>query len=70
MAGSYGHITNDKGQFIGVELLGNSGDTYEAVEEMYGMIWYLANGDPKKVAEAEANYQKGLELAATIERKD
>lgn len=63
MAGSYGHITNDKGQFIGVELLENGGDIYEACEELYGMIWYLAQGNPIKVREAEKYYQDGLDVS-------
>lgn len=67
MAGSYGHVVNDKGQFIGAELLENVGDMQEAAEEMYGMIWYLANGDPKKVAEAEKNYKRGLDRSPTKE---
>lgn len=63
MAGSYGHITNSKGQFVGVELLENGGDTYEACEELYGMIWFLAGGDKKKVKEAHEAYQLGLRLS-------
>lgn len=46
MAGSYNHIVTDDGnlgsnQFV-VDMLENGGDVFEAVEEMYGMIWYLA----------------------------
>ena len=68
MAGSYGHVTDDDGAFIGADLLENGGDVFEAVEEMYGMIWYLANGDPNRVKEAQANWNKGFDLAPP--RKD
>lgn len=48
MAGSYRHVTSSKtGKLVaptdsigGVE---NLGDAYEAIEEMYGMIWWLAS---------------------------
>src|SRR3954467_1201157 len=48
MAGSYNHVVTDDGnlgsnQFV-VDMLENGGDVFEAVEEMYGMIWYLAQG--------------------------
>lgn len=42
MAGSYSHMTNDKGKFRGTEFIENLGDAYEALEECYGMIWQLA----------------------------
>lgn len=46
MAGSYNHCVDDQGRLLSnehlVEMLENGGDVYEAVEEMYGMIWYLA----------------------------
>lgn len=60
MAGSYGHITNKQHQFTGVELLENGGDVYEACEELYGMIWYLADGDIAKVNQAWDRYEEGL----------
>jgi len=46
MAGSYGHATTEDGKlrsnetFVG--MVENLGDAYETVEEMYGMIWFLA----------------------------
>lgn len=68
MAGSYQHITDhDTGAFIGTELLDNLGDAYEALEECYGMIWYLAGGDLTKVKEAAASYMTGLEKAPRLE---
>ena len=64
MAGSYWHIVEDNGAFSGQQhRLENGGDVYEALEELYGMIWYLADGDAKKVEIAQKSYQKGLELA-------
>jgi hypothetical protein len=47
MAGSYNHcVANDGQLLVNEELQGMleccSGDVYEAIEEMYGMIWWLA----------------------------
>lgn len=70
MAGSYGHITNNVGQFVGVDLLENGGDVYEACEELYGMIWYLADGDPELVEEAHKRYQRGLELSPSSQGEE
>lgn len=47
MAGSYSHCVGDDGKLLPPEELCSmlectSGDVYEAIEEMYGMIWYLA----------------------------
>jgi hypothetical protein len=47
MAGSYSHVVTNKGKLGNPQrvcgmLETNSGDVYEAVEEMYGMIWWLA----------------------------
>jgi hypothetical protein len=64
MAGSYHHIVEENGAFSGQQhRLENGGDVYEALEELYGMIWFLANGDSEKVRIAQINYKKGLELA-------
>jgi hypothetical protein len=54
MAGSYNHCVADDGQLlVNEELQGMleccSGDVYEAIEEMYGMIWWLA--DQKTLAQ-------------------
>lgn len=47
MAGSYRHVVEDDGRLSSNEtiagMLENGGDVYEAVEEMYGMIWWLAH---------------------------
>lgn len=46
MAGSYNHVVEKDGGLSSnkrvVGMLENGGDVFEAVEEMYGMIWYLA----------------------------
>lgn len=46
MAGSFNHVTNKKGQLRDSEsyrdMIDHLGDAYEATEEMYGMIWWLA----------------------------
>lgn len=47
MAGSYGHCVSDDGQLLEngdlVAMIENLGDAYEAINEMYGMIWLLAD---------------------------
>lgn len=48
MAGSYQHIVNKDGSFIGVELLDNLGDAWEALEECYDMIQYLTKGKDQR----------------------
>lgn len=47
MAGSYKHVITKSGKLntpkrVCGMLECSSGDVYEAVEEMYGMIWWLA----------------------------
>ena len=58
MAGSYYHVVNQNNKFIGIDLIENLGDAYEAIEEMYFMINYLAKFDKKKIEEAGAAYLK------------
>lgn len=77
MAGSYKHVVNKKGQLLTPEefskKIENLGDAYEAVEEMYGMIWWLATkyGDwmryPAEIAveDAREQYKEGVELSPT-----
>ena len=64
MAGSYKHATDDAGRLRNWETMSiateNAGDAYETIEEMYGMIWYLAGGDAAKVEEARQNYISGI----------
>jgi hypothetical protein len=79
MAGSYNHIINRNGDLqsnsIVANMLENGGDVYEAVEEMYGMIWYLAAvllpvgsslTTKSAIEEARQNYQVGLRMAKAI----
>jgi hypothetical protein len=47
MAGSYKHVITRNGNFKDnealIESLETGGDVFETVEEMFGMIWYLAS---------------------------
>lgn len=57
MAGSYKHVTKDDGNFrADVKDFGgmikNLGDAYEACEEMYFMISFLARGNRRRIEEA------------------
>lgn len=85
MAGSYKHCVDEQGRFTGVNLLDDLGDAYEALEEMYGMIWWLAyelaagkfaydglieTEQIRVVEEARQNYQTGLSYSPGIEVKD
>ena len=72
MPGSYGHIVQKDGNLSShlriVESLGNGIDMFETIEEMYGMIWFLAGTyaykDPKAAVEdARRQYREGLKMA-------
>ena len=78
MAGSYHHVVDKgTGKLLRAEPLLSMldcyhGDVYEAVEEMYGMIWWLADtlselsvaGTPAEFVEsARENYRTGLTLS-------
>jgi hypothetical protein len=82
MAGSYNHVITDQGNLVSnetfVKMIENLGDAYEAVEEMYGMIWWLANRTPGDVSisgpevlveQARQNYEEGLKLAKANKNK-
>jgi hypothetical protein len=82
MAGSWKHMTTDDGRLRNNEsfhgMLDTGGDVYEAAEECYGMVQYLADRlvqltrtggamfvqrtRPELIEEARNNYQRGLEL--------
>lgn len=74
MSGSYGHVIQKDGNLSSngriVESLENGGDVFETVEEMYGMIWYLAGKHLSKekamVEDARKNYREGLKLAKEV----
>lgn len=73
MAGSYNHVTARDGALLDnagfLDMIDTRGDAYEAVEEMYGMIWFLADAlgaatETKPsvwVERARAGYKKGIE---------
>jgi hypothetical protein len=77
MAGSYNHCVDNDGRLLGWEelagMLENGGDVFEAVEEMYGMIWYLAStlsneyitSQPPTafIETARQRYETGLDFA-------
>lgn len=79
MAGSYNHCVDNRGRLLVNEQLQGmleccSGDVYEAVQEMYGMIWVLADqiavqNDAKAadvVETARRNYEFGLQYSPGI----
>jgi hypothetical protein len=87
MAGSYKHVVTDDGnlgsnEFV-VDMLENGGDVFEAVEEMYGMIWYLTgylveeketlplynNAMKAVVEEARQHYREGLAIAQAVNQE-
>lgn len=82
MAGSYNHIITDQGNLVSNETfirkIENLGDAFETVEEMYGMIWFLAHEcsgedayvDPQIAVEAaRQHYEDGLQLARETPNK-
>lgn len=82
MAGSYNHVVTNSGNLASNErvvgMLENGGDVFEAVEQMFGMIWYLAGELGSGVEDADTvkesvekacqNYKEGLELSKTVHR--
>jgi len=83
MAGSYMHVVTNTGRLKSnermVKSLETGGDMFEAVEELYGMIWYLAGElvpdkeDAEAVKEAVEDarklYQDGLKLSEKLLRR-
>jgi hypothetical protein len=65
MAGSYLHIVGRTGRLLSEtnlpKMLENDGDVYEAIEEMYGMIWWLADGNANDVEIARRHYLQGIQ---------
>lgn len=70
MAGSYRHAVTDDGRLLAPQHIGiaceNDGDSYETVEEFYGMVWLLAGGDADRVEKARQNYKAGLAMSPGI----
>lgn len=72
MAGSYKHVVTKDGKLLNNEnaldmLDCYHGDVYETLEEMYGMIWYLAgrlapvmSDREYYVEDARKNYHQGI----------
>jgi hypothetical protein len=80
MAGSYKHVVNNNGNLRSNEsfeqVIGNLGDAYEAIEEMYGMIWWLATSNagtskqPEQLVRlARECYETGLNWAERNKHK-
>lgn len=73
MVGSYNHCVDNDGNLLSNDrmmisgaMIENLGDAYEAIEEMYGMIWYLVKDHPDPVSAVEVariNYVEGLAFA-------
>lgn len=67
MAGSYHHAVTNSGKLRNnrsmVDMIENGGDMFETVEEMFGMIWYLARGDASMVEEARQKYLDGIMMS-------
>lgn len=75
MAGSFKHVVAADGQLLRdkdfAQMVDNPVDAYEVVEEMYGMIWVLADflGGPDAgtrrawVDQARDNYRRGLTVS-------
>jgi hypothetical protein len=71
MAGSYRHLVNEDLQYIGLDLIENGGDAAEAIEELYGMVCWLASQAAIRtgrtyaqvIGEAQANWETGITLA-------
>jgi hypothetical protein len=65
MAGSYRHATDDQGRLRNWRTMTiateTQGDAYETIEELFGMVWYLAEGDADRVEQARQNYLAGIE---------
>jgi hypothetical protein len=74
MAGSWQHMTTKSGKFLNNErfcgMIENLGDAYEAAEECFGMVHWLAEqlanvtGQPREdlIRAAEEHYRDGLNL--------
>jgi hypothetical protein len=78
MAGSYRHAVTDDGKLRNPESMTiateTQGDAFETIEQMYGMIWWLAHqllGDDAELVElARIHYREGLGLSPGLEDDD
>jgi hypothetical protein len=46
------------------------GDAYETIEEFYGMVWLLAEGDAARVEDARRRYKDGIAMSPGREEED
>ncbi len=80
MAGSWDHIVTKSGKFQGTRLIDDLGDAYEALEECYGMIQWLADQAEARpgpgilsrdewIKEAEQHYKEGLDLGGLAKKR-
>lgn len=58
MAGSYDHCLTEDRTYRGTELLENMHDMGEAVQEMFFMIGWLTDNDPRAAQFAANEYYK------------
>lgn len=74
MAGSYNHAVDDQGRLRNWQTMTiateTQADAYETIEELFGMVWFLADGDPARVEEARQNYLAGIERSPGREPDD
>lgn len=71
MAGSYRHLVDDDLRYAGLDLIENGGDAAEAIENLYGMVCWLASQAALRtgrtyaqvIGDAEANAKAGIALA-------
>jgi phosphoribosylanthranilate isomerase len=79
MGGSYQHVVSSSERTLGQlldprdldETLENPGDVWEAVHEMFGMIWFLAghlnpDNPASAVKLAKRNYRSGIEISPGV----
>jgi len=73
MAGSYNHVVSERGRLLDStimhEQLDTFGDVWETIEELFGMIWLLALGDPDRVEWARTHIQAGIALSPGYEEE-
>jgi hypothetical protein len=71
MAGSYQHATTDSGQLRNWQTMTiateTQSDAYETIEEMFGMIWWLAGGDASRVEDARLHYLDGISRSPGVQ---
>lgn len=71
MAGSYRHATDDQGRLRNWRTMSNAvengGDAFETIEEFYGMVWWLANGEPGLVEAARTRWTIGIDWSPGYE---